>query len=147
MKNNKVPATWPKIVILILSVICLIGALLPWVVYSGWGEPTTKNLFDGFFSPGQWVMPGCLGVIVLFNIIALAMGSRGSTILSGVLSILASLILIGNFALLGFGLSEIGARNTFSTQSFGVGFYISLTTSIVVFIFSMVSLRLKSVNR
>lgn len=132
MKNNKVPATWPKIVMLILSVVCLIGALLPWVVYSGWGEPTTKNLFDSYFIPGQWVMLGCLGVIVLFNIMALAMGSRGSKILSGVLSILASLILIGNFALLGFGLSEIGARNTFSTQNFGVGFYVSFSSIIVI---------------
>ena len=141
MKNNKVPATWPKIVILILSVVCLIGTLLPWVAYSGWGEPTTKNLFDGFFSPGQWVMLVCLGVIVLFNIMALAMGSKGSKILSEILSILASLVLVGNFALLGFGLSEIGAQNTFSTQSFGVGFYISLSSTILVFIISIISIK------
>lgn len=137
---------WPRIALIILNVIALIGMFLPWMAASGYGQSATKNVFDAYFDPTKWVL--LVGIIVNVVLAALALITKkdGLCKASGIVGIIMCVIMLGTIALVCLGQSWIGSHaSSYGIQeNFGIGFFMSAVAVIVAFAFSIVSLKAKN---
>lgn len=135
---------WPRIVLIVLNIVALIGMFLPWLAASGYRQP--KNAFDEYFDPTKWVL--LVGIIVNAVLATLALITKKDELCkaSGIVGIIMCVIMLGTIALVCLGQSLISFRaSSYGIQeNFGIGFFMSAVAVIVAFAFSIVSLKAKN---
>lgn len=136
---------WPRITLIVLSLIILIGMFLPWVVASGYKQTDTINVFNTYFDPTKWVLLAGIVVNIVLATISLVSKKDGVCKTFGVISIIMSVAMLGIVGMICLWQSQIDSyASSYGVQeSFGVGFYLSTIAILATFVFSIVSLSAK----
>jgi|GEM_PF-4152713 len=138
---------WPRIICLVSVMGALIGLFLPWLTASGFGREESINGFDKYFNPSQWILLGIIILVSLVSILGLATSKAPLMKLAGVLGVLAGLVAIVDMILIFCGQSVLGSASSSwgIDQKFSVGYYLTFVSVAILFIFSIVSLKAKTV--
>lgn len=138
---------WPRIICLVSVMGALIGLFLPWLTASGFGREESINGFDKYFNPSQWILLGIIILISLVSILGLATSKAPLMKLAGALGVLAGLVAIVDMILILCGQSALGSASSSwgIDQKFSVGYYLTFVSVAILFIFSIVSLKAKTV--
>lgn len=138
---------WPRIICLVSVMGALIGLFLPWLTASGFGREESINGFDKYFNPSQWILLGIIILVSLVSILGLATSKAPLMKLAGVLGVLAGLVAIVDMILILCGQSVLGSASSSwgIDQKFSVGYYLTFVSVVILFIFSIVSLKAKTV--
>ena len=138
---------WPRIICLVSVMGALIGLFLPWLTASGFGREESINGFDKYFNPSQWILLGIIILVSLVSILGLATSKAPLMKLAGALGVLAGLVAIVDMILILCGQSALGSASSSwgIDQKFSVGYYLTFVSVAILFIFSIVSLKAKTV--
>ena len=138
---------WPRIICLVSVMGALIGLFLPWLTASGFGREESINGFDKYFNPSQWILLGIIILVSLVSILGLATSKAPLMKLAGALGVLAGLVAIVDMILILCGQSALGSASSSwgIDQKFSVGYYLTFVSVVILFIFSIVSLKAKTV--
>ena len=138
---------WPRIICLVSVMGALIGLFLPWLTASGFGREESINGFDKYFNPSQWILLGIIILVSLVSILGLATSKAPLMKLAGVLGVLAGLVAIVDMILILCGQPVLGSASSSwgIDQKFSVGYYLTFVSVVILFIFSIVSLKAKTV--
>ena len=138
---------WPRIICLVSVMGALIGLFLPWLTASGFGREESINGFDKYFNPSQWILLVFIILVSLVSILGLATSKAPLMKLAGVLGVLAGLVAIVDMILILCGQSVLGSASSSwgIDQKFSVGYYLTFVSVVILFIFSIVSLKAKTV--
>lgn len=140
---------WPRIICLVSVMGALIGLFLPWLTASGFGREESINGFDKYFNPSQWILLGTIILISLVSILGLVTSKAPLMKLAGVLGVLTGLIAIGDMILILCGQSVLGSASSSwgINQKFSIGYYLTFISVAILFIFSIVSLKAKTISK
>lgn len=129
------------------AVLCIVSTFLPWVSGGGSGI----NLYDSYFSGTPEVLLIASGIILAATALNIFVHNKATRILSGVIGIIAALVIAGMSLILYFndrgGVNSINSYSSsnfnFSTNGFvsiGIGNYLAMASAVAILVFSILVL-------
>jgi amino acid transporter len=129
------------------AVLCIVSTFLPWVSAGGSGT----NLYDNYFSGTPETLLIASGVILAATALNIFKHNKATRILSGVIGIIAALVIAGMSLILFFndrgGMNSINSfansNFNFSTNGFvsiGIGNYLAMASAVAILVFSVLVL-------
>ncbi len=129
------------------AILCIVSTFLPWVSAGGSGT----NLYDSYFSGTPEILLITSGIILAATVLNIFKHNKATRILSGVIGIIAALVIAGMSLILYFndrgGVNSINSyansNFNFSTNGFvsiGIGNYLAMASAVALLVFSIVVL-------
>ena len=129
------------------AVLCIVSTFLPWVSAGGSGT----NLYDRYFSGTPQTFLIASGIILAATALNIFKHNKLTRILSGVMGIIAALVVAGMSLILYFndkgGMNSINSfansNFNFSTNGFvsiGIGNYLAMVSAAAILVFSILVL-------
>lgn len=129
------------------AVLCIISTFLPWMSAGGSGT----NSYDSYFSGTPETLLIASGVILALIALSVFKHNKVTRILSGVIGIIAALVVAGMSLILYFndrgGMNSINSfansNFNFSTNGFvsiGLGNYLAMVSAVAILVFSILVL-------
>ncbi len=129
------------------AVLCIVSTFLPWVSAGGSGT----NSYDSYFSGTPEALLIASGVILAATVLNIFKHNKATRILSGVIGIIAALVIAGMSLILYFndkgGMNSINSfansNFNFSTNGFvsiGIGNYLAMGSAVAILVFSILVL-------
>lgn len=122
-KTSQAPATKPKVVLIIASVLCLVSGFLPWADGSSAGPIAFIFIVSGL-------------ILLILNILALVLKKKAVNLTSNILGIIGGII-----TLLYSGIVFLGIFLNGALDYIDIGLWIAVFSNIVLFVGSIVSLK------
>ena len=129
------------------AVLCIVSTFLPWMTAGGSGT----NSYDNYFSGTPETLLIASGIILAATALSTLKHNKATRILSGVIGILAALVISGMSLILYFndrgGMNSINSFSNsnfnFSTNGFvsiGLGNYLAMVSAVAILVFSILVL-------